>query len=399
MTSHSRVLNGRLWQRPTLRADGGGRKVGWLELFFDLIFVVILAVLAHGLAEHLTVSGFTRFALQFMAVFWVWNAFTYYTERFESDGVDNRLFTFIAILAVAGLAVWGEDGLGHNYVGFAASYLLARALNIGLWLRAAYHERVFRPIATRFAGGFLLAVALIAGSFETDAGARLALWALAVVVEVGTPAVTVRLQSALPPISRDKFPERFGLLTIIVLGETVSGVIRGLSTANEEVGLTLRTVAQATLGLGIGFGLWWVYFDFIARRPTRPLFSVALSWVYLHLLTLTAIVTIGVAIADALGAGEDGTLPSELRVLLLSGVAAALLFMALLEPTLDRRPGEPSHRQLSPALKIAPAAFLVAVTLSGVPLTTSSALVVALLALMVPAAYAAFVTSREDQCQ
>jgi len=85
----------RAWQRSALRTDEEfeqHRAVSWLELFFELVFVVMIARLAHHLAGHLDVAGVLIFAVQFLAVFWVWNAFTYYTERFESDGLENRLF-------------------------------------------------------------------------------------------------------------------------------------------------------------------------------------------------------------------------------------------------------------------------------------------------------------------
>ncbi len=89
------TVNRRAWQRSALRTDEEfeqHRAVSWLELFFELVFVVMIARLAHHLAGHLDVAGVLIFAVQFLAVFWVWNAFTYYTERFESDGLENRLF-------------------------------------------------------------------------------------------------------------------------------------------------------------------------------------------------------------------------------------------------------------------------------------------------------------------
>lgn len=115
------------WRRAAIRRDeedGLHRPVGWLELFFDLVFVVVIGILAEDLAHdphHLA-----GFALQFAAVFWVWNAFTYYTERFETDGLENRFFTFLALLTVAGLAIWAPHGVD---AGFAGAYLAARGLN------------------------------------------------------------------------------------------------------------------------------------------------------------------------------------------------------------------------------------------------------------------------------
>lgn len=137
----------RAWQPPALRTDEEfeqHRAVSWLELFFDLVFVVVISRLAHHLSGHVDAVGVATFAVQFLAVFWVWNGFTYYTERFESDGLENRLFTFLALLPVAGLAVFAEEGLGATYVGFALAYLLARAANQIGWARAAVHVPVFR---------------------------------------------------------------------------------------------------------------------------------------------------------------------------------------------------------------------------------------------------------------
>ncbi|CAN5284213.1 hypothetical protein BH09ACT2_BH09ACT2_04950 [soil metagenome] len=244
------------WQRAVLRDDADAhRPVGWVELFFDLVFVVIISVLAHGLEDSAHSEPLLRFVLQFVAVFWVWNGFTYYTERFESHGLENRLFTFLGILTVAGLAVWGEDGLGHNYLGFAASFLLARGLNMVMWLRAGRHEPRFRRAAAGFTAGYGASFALIGVSLAVDEGWRLALWGFAVLVDIAAPAVTARFQFGLPGISRDKFPERFGLLTLIVLGEVVASVIQGVATANESTDVSVPTIADAILGLAIGITL------------------------------------------------------------------------------------------------------------------------------------------------
>jgi low temperature requirement protein LtrA len=374
-----------------LRGEGDEpHPVGWLELFFDLVFVVIVAVLAHDLDEN---RDLLAFGVQFVAVFWVWNAFTYYTERFESAGLEARLFTFVAILAVAGLAVWGHDGLGTNYVGFALSYLLARLLNIVLWLRAGFHVARFRRAAFGFLGGFLIAATLLAVSFVVPEEARIALWTAAVVVEIATPAVTARFQAGLPPITKDKFPERFGLFTMIVLGETVAEIIQSVAAANDIESLSALTIVDAALGLAVGFGMWWVYYDFVARRPVAPRFSVALCWVYLHMVMLIGIVVVGAGTAQGL---HDTARPMEAfpRWLLLGGAALTLGAIAAIESTLARAPDEPTHPALSPALKAVPAFVLVVVALLVPSLTLAAALVTALAAFAVPATYGAYVWYR-----
>lgn len=382
---------GGAWQRAVLRDEGDAhRPVGWVELFFDLVFVVIISVLAHDLEGSARADGILLFVLQFVAVFWVWNGFTYYTERFESHGLENRLFIFLGILTVAGLAVWGEDGLGHNYPGFAASFLLARGLNIAMWLRAGRHERRFRRAAGGFTVGYLASAVLVGVSLVVDERWRLALWGLAVLVDIASPAVTARFQFGLPGISRDKFPERFGLLTLIVLGEVVTSVIQGVATANEASEVSASTILDASLGLAIGFGLWWVYFDFVARRATRPDFVIALVWVYLHIAMLIGIVLAGVAISGALLAEDD----AEPTRLLLLAIGATLLVIALLELTLDRAADEPTGAILSPALKAAVGGAVLLLAPFSDHLPTTAALVAGVVALAIPAAYGARVYYR-----
>jgi low temperature requirement protein LtrA len=150
------------------------------------------------------------FAIQFLAVFWVWNGFTYDTERFESEGVEHRLLGFAAVVPVAGLAVFGGDGLTEGFVGFVLSYLLARLLNIACWVWASVHCPEFRPVAVRFVAGFVVAVVLIVVGLVLGPPVGIVLFLIAVVVEIAAPSTTVRRQAALPALSTSRFPERFG---------------------------------------------------------------------------------------------------------------------------------------------------------------------------------------------
>ena len=384
----------RVWQRPVLRTDEDRelhRGVSTLELFFDLVFVVIISRLAHHLAVHHEPGELVDFAVQFLAVFWVWNGFTFYAERFESDGLENRLLTFAAIVPVAGLAVFADGGLGGGYSGFALTYLLARLVNQLSWARAGLHVPVFRPVSLRFHAGFLTAVGLVAVSLAVDGYVRTAVFAAAVLVEIATPWYTAKQQAALPRLSTSKFPERFGLFTIIILGESIAGVIVGISELRARGVLDASGVVAGVLGLAIGFCLWWIYFDFVARRPPKPVFLTALIWVYLHLVALTGFVATGVGvslvIADTAGEG----LADSSRHLLVAGVILSLLGVAALQTTLARAPDEPTHPRFSPALKVAVA---VAVGLMGgldLGWSIIGLLMALLVGLVIPMAYGAYV--------
>ena len=139
---------------------------------------------------------------------------------------------------------------------------------------------------------------------------------------------------------------------MIVLGESVNGVINGLSTLNGQHRLSNLSLVAGALGITIGFGLWWVYFDFIARRPSRRSLGSTLSWVYLHLAAVAAITVTGAGISVAILEGVGGALTDSARFLVAGGLGGALVAIGCLETTLDRAEDEPTHPIASPALKI-----------------------------------------------
>jgi low temperature requirement protein LtrA len=378
------------WRRPELR-DDQRRSVGWLELFFDLVFVVVVSRLAHYLAGNLTPRAVLEFTIQFAGVFWIWNAFTYYTERFESGGLEDRFFTFLALLPVAGLAVFAEGGLAEHHDEFAIAYLAARAVNMIGWVRAARNVEAFRPVAKRFLIGFAVPAVLILISMESGPNERLWLWGIAVLIDVLTPSLTMRQQAKLPPISMDRFPERFGLFTLIVLGESLVGVITAISALSDADGLRRSTWLTAPFGLAIGFGLWWLYFDFVARRPPRQQVTNVLVWVYLHLLAVTMIAVTGAGISLAIVDDAEGALDLGSQRLVATGVGGALIAVALLETTLIRRRDEPTHPLMSPFLKIATGSLALLAGWAAEQWSTTALFVLLLTAIVIPCAYGALV--------
>lgn len=131
----------RPWLRPphlrTLEEEGQQRRASWLELFFDLVFVVAIAELAQQLVRDHTVGGFAIFCALFMPVFIAWQGFSFYADRFDTDDVLFRGVMFAAMLAILTLAGQIENVAGgHGDVGFVLAYVVLRALVVGLNLRA-----------------------------------------------------------------------------------------------------------------------------------------------------------------------------------------------------------------------------------------------------------------------
>ena len=383
------------WQVPSLRSDedrNEERKVTWLDLFFDLVFVVAISALAHELALTISLPGVTTFALLFVAVWWIWIGATFYNERFETDGLDNRLLFFVLMLPTAGLALYASEGLGARYPEFVISYAVARAVTTFAWARAGYHVPRFRPVAIRLVSGFVLSIGIVLASIALEGTWRLVMFVAALLVDVGTPILTTRHNEALPSFSSRKLPERFGLFTIIVLGESIVGTVAGIA---READPALASAIAGALGIALGFCLWWVYFDFIARRPPRDSSAWTFAWAYLHLPLMMAIAAVGAAVLGVVSRAEDAV-PEDARLLLAGAIAVALVSMAAIERTLSREADEPTHSGISPLLKVGGAAAALVLVPLGAGIEATWFLTLMLLPLLAQMAYAAWVWYRGD---
>jgi len=182
-------------------------------------------------------------------------------------------------------------------------------------------------------------------SLSADDDARPWLLVGAILCEISGPLTIFAIQRKLPRLSSSKHPERFGLFTLIVLGEAVAGVVSGLADHHDPGGGEL---GRAALALLVGFGMWWVYFDFVGRRPFKPNPVLSFIWVYLHFTTFAIIVIAGITLAGNVG-GHVSAFHQELLGIALG---AFLAVVGLFETVLHRKDDEPTHPMISPTLKV-----------------------------------------------
>lgn len=382
------------WQAPELRTDEDEhreRRVGWLELFYDLVFVVVVSGLSHNLSADVSWTGVLGFSLLFIPVWWLWNAGTIYNDRFESGDLSHRLLTLLQMLPVAGLAVFAHYGLGKTAVGFALSYAAARVLIICLWLRAGWHEPRFRPVSNRYAAGFTVSVAMFILSCFVESPLRYLLWGIGLAFDLLSPLTTIERQKRFPRLSTSHIPERFGLFVLIVLGESIIGVVQG---AAQNPSFSFSLGLTGTLGIVLAFGVWWLYFDFIGRRKPNLNPWIRVIWSYLHLPLVMSLVAVGAGVLNVV-ASESGTLSAPVRWLIAGAVAVSVATMGALELTLQRTADEPTDSRLSPGLKFLSGLLALLVGLFGVGLGASALLVCLLGCLLIVMVYGALVWFRQ----
>ncbi len=345
------------WAKPQLRADedaGVHRKVSYLDLFFDLVFVVAIAQLAHSLSAHPDLKGFGTFAFLFLPVWWLWIGSTFYTERFETGEISHRLFTVAQMVPLVGMAAFAHGALGKESVGFALSYILGRIIIIALWARGGYHDAKARTVTNRYVLGFSIGAALWGVSLFVPAPWRFWLWGAGILVDFATPWTMMAEQAKLPKLSTSRLPERFALFTIIVLGESIVGTVGGLAAQLHIGAYELMT---GFLGLTIAVALWWMYFDTVGWRPTEKGRLRGIMRSYLHLPLAMAITAAGSGVYNVVG-HEGEVLPAGVRWLITGALAGFLVtlwafqYVLLFEPSEEKEATRYQHLMLVAALAL-----------------------------------------------
>jgi low temperature requirement protein LtrA len=321
--------------------------VGPLELFYDLAVVVLVAQAAHHLAGHLTWHGLGEFAAVFTLVWIAWANGSLHHELHGREDARGRSTFLLQILVLVAMGAFIPEAGGARGAAFAVSAGVLFAILTVLWLLAARGDRPdYRRPSKLFVTGTAGCAILLIGTAFLPASARVLAWGL---LDVAYLAGFAAVLFASPPqatavLVTDALTERFGLLTIIVLGETLTGVVAGL--AREPVsGLTLSVGLVAVV---VGFGAWWTYFDFAGHRHPRPEPVATLRWLLCHLPLTAAIAAMGAAMVSLVDHAHDSRTPAATAWVLCAGAAVVLGATMLVAATLQDWRRDPGlHRPLA----------------------------------------------------
>jgi low temperature requirement protein LtrA len=290
-------------RRPLLRPPDEERHATWLELFFDLCFVAAVAALAAELHSDPSLAGLLKFAGLFVPVWWAWMGFTWYASAFDNDDAVFRLYMLGAMLAVVALAanVGGVDD--GNSTGFVVSYAALKFLLAAMFIRARLHASEWRGFCDRYAASNALGATVWLSSLAVSAPGRYWLWALGMVVLMTGPVIAVRSFEGIA-FNQAHITERYGLFTIIVLGESIVVASTGIA----ELGGDASVLVAAAAGFGLAACIWWLYFEFVGSSAlSRGSLLSSFLWGYGHMLVFSGIAAAAVGVelvVEAASAGE-----------------------------------------------------------------------------------------------
>jgi low temperature requirement protein LtrA len=266
----------------------------------------------------------------------VWIAWTNGSLHHELHGRDDarsRSTFLVQILVLAAMGACIPEAGSTRGAAFAIAAAVLFAILAILWLLAARGDRPEYLRSSRlYVTGTAACAVLLAGTALLPAGARVPAWGLldaaylavfAAVILTATPAASLTVTDALI--------ERFGTLTIIVLGETFTGVVAGL--ASQPVGAL--TLSVGLVAVVVGFGAWWTYFDFAGQRPPRPANPATVQWMLGHLPLTAAIAAMGAAMVSLVDHAHDGRTPLATAWVLCAGAAVVLCAAMLVSASLQ----------------------------------------------------------------
>lgn len=276
-----------------------------LELFFDLTFVVAYGIagneFAHLAAEGHFGAAIAAFSVAMFGICWAWINCSWFASAYDSDDWLYRLLMMVQMVGVCILAVGIPDmfksvDAGGLYDGrvMVMGYVVMRVAMVALWLRAAAHDPGRRGAAMTYAVTLLIAQVIwvvLAFLAKLPVPAFFAAMVVPFLIELAGPVLAERKSGT--PWHPHHIAERYGLFTIIALGEGIIGTIASVSAGVKEAGWNLDAILLCTAGIGLTFSMWWIYFavpagDFLHRHRERSFF-----WGYSHMLLFSSVAAMG----------------------------------------------------------------------------------------------------------
>ncbi len=306
-----------------------------LELFFDLTFVVAIgraaAALHHQLAAGHVADGVIGFSSLFFAIWWGWMNFTWFASAHDSDDIAHRLLTFVqisgALVLAAGVTRAAEE---QDFAIVVLGYVIMRLGLIVAWLRVARDQPTVRARARRYAGALFGLQLLWIAWLAVPSDLALATFVVLAIAEMALP-MWAEAAGSEPVFHPEHIEERYGLFTIILLGESILSATAGFQTAFDEGGLTGSLAAVGLGGLVIAFAAWWLYFDHPGHLAPTP--ALAFRWGYAHVVVFASLAAFGAGLHFATeavtGHGDERTAALAVAVPAAGYLLGLVLVMAV----------------------------------------------------------------------
>lgn len=324
-----------------------------LELLVDLCFVVAVsrcaAALRHQLAETHFAHGIATYLFIFWAIWWAWMNFTWLASSYDTDDAAYRALTFVQILGVLILAASVTDAFAGRQAGVAIGFLVMRLGLSGQYLRASFGDSENARACRLYVVGLIVLQLGWMGRLALHGTVSLAFAAVLVAGEMTLPVAAGLLKHQ--RWHPGHIAERYSLLFLIVLGESILSATNAIENGVHEVGVTADLVMIVLGSAALVFCLWWRYFDFPVDDALREDPTKVMVWGFGHYLVFASIAALGAGIelvVDRLGSATELS-----KVQVIASVVVPTVVFVLVTSFLHRSTGTAVGATIGRSLTIA----------------------------------------------
>jgi len=305
------------------------RRISWLELFFDLVYVIAIGRITHHLANHISVSGFFEYASLFILIYWGWLNGSLYHDLHGNEGLRTQLITLWQMMIIAAFAITTEQSSGKPYFNMTIALMIMQFYITYLWWSVGFYDKSHRRYSRPYVILYLLAMALMGLSLYVSAQWLKVIVPLVIICNYTPEFIASRLlrRSSLDLNLSPSMSERLGLFTIIIFGEVVLGVVNGISEMDISNFYSWLNFSFAST---IVFLLWWIFFTLTSNREAKKGFVNA---TLLELLYIPTLISLGLIAASLSGLFKDDT--HSLQKLFSYAIAGFLIGISLMTGLLE----------------------------------------------------------------
>lgn len=259
------------------------KKVTWLELFYDLLFVAAVSKAAHVLLHvengTIPVEYLGKFVLIFVPIWWAWVGQSLFVNRFGQDVLSHRIFLILQLFFVLIMTASLSVDFDQYYVSFLIGYIGLRAMTAIQYLAVHKTEEAHKKITAQYLGSrFWIGLVISASSLFFDSWIRYAVLYAGIAVDILLPLIG-RKYLVKSPVNTHHLLERFSLFTLILLGESVISILAVLQSSNW----TWQSILFALITFVLIIAMWWQYFDNVEKKVNKSIETAGQTIIYGHL--------------------------------------------------------------------------------------------------------------------
>jgi len=271
MSNHMRLSKrSSAWWGPPRKFDPRfeERKISWLELFYDLVYVIAISKITHHLGAHISLAGFLEYACFFILIFWGWLNGSLYHDLHGSSGLRTRLMTLWQVMIIAAVSITITQTSSKSFANTTIAFMVMQLFITYQWWSVGLYDKEHRKYNKPYTILYLVSFALLGLNLFLPQGSAKFILPLVVLFNYLPPFISQRVlrRSSLDLSLSSSMAERLGLFTIIVLGEVVLGVVNGISQVPQ---LNFIAWIKFALSLTIVFVLWWLFFTLTSNREVK----------------------------------------------------------------------------------------------------------------------------------